>query len=324
MAIRYAGIEFDTVEELVRYKQLMEGKIEKKVVVVHEQAKPIDHKYFGKIQKGKRGRRNHKASDEKVVELIKSMKRKLCLTKIWQKLGYKGGMKACQKQRLERVIAENNLQDRIKQRANRIISPVGKTAPVMVGNRQKGQWLSSSDKEQIRQMRLQGKAIIDIARLYNKSDVTIYQTIKGNQKPALTTETIIKERESGKSFGQIGKQLGMSKNAVFYRYMRHRKPLVPTSYVESAKKLAERQTTCYSPFPELVMNNGMLRLTTQDLIRHNIDGINAEYAEHFGITNEKEWLDFLIDFMQKSGEIARHFGFPNKFKLEQNKITYKG
>jgi hypothetical protein len=325
MAIRYAGIEFDTVEELVRYKLLMEGRTEKKVVVVHEQAKPkpINHEFVGRIGKN-RGGSKCKVTDEKIVDFIKSIKRKLTLTRVFQKLGYKGGMQAHQKQRLEKLIADNNLQDRIKRNKNRFVAMPQAEIPMKAIRTR----LSENEKNRIRDMGRSGVSLKQIAKQTGRSKASVYQLCKDFIKKRrkfdeTTTERILRGREEGKSFGQIGKEIGMSKANVHHRYMNHRKAFVPQSYEQKCKQMAEK-TTSYAPFPELVMNNGMLRLTTQDLIRHHIASITAEYAEHFGIPNEQEWVGFLLTFMQQSSQIAKHFNVPNKFVLEQNKIVFRG
>ena len=173
MAIRYAGIEFDTVEELVQYKRLMEGRTEKKLLVVHEQAKPINHEHFGKIQKGKGRKRNHKASDEKVVELIKNMKRKLCLTRIWEKLGYKGGMRKDQKQRLDKLIADNNLQDRIKRRMPKSIVPTQTPEKAV-----KYAHIEVNEKQRIRELCESGLSIKQIAMQTGRSHTAVYKLCK--------------------------------------------------------------------------------------------------------------------------------------------------
>jgi len=332
MAIRYAGIEFDTVEELVEYKRLMEGKTDKKVVVVHEQAKPVPtpHEFVGRIAK-QRGGSKCKVTDEKIVDFIKGIKRKLTITRLWKKLGYKGGMLKFQKDRLEKLIADNNLQDRIKRRKQRGVVPSEKpmTDKPIPEKAVKYSHIEVNEKHRIRELCESGLSMKEIAKQTGRSYTAVYRLCSGlikrlGKSDDSTTDRIIKCREQqGKSFAQIGRELGMSKAGVHHHYMKHRKPFVPQSYEQRCTQMAEKQTG-YVPFPEIVMNNGMLRLTTLDLIRHHINGITAEYAEHFGIGKDKEWVDFLSSFMQQSSQIAKHFNVPNKFVLEQNKIVFRG
>jgi hypothetical protein len=275
MAIRYAGIEFDTVDELVRYKKMMENSEQtfdsKRLPIVSDT----------KARPKQRDGRKSEISDEKILSVLQSMKRAAIINRIHKKVGWMGNINTKQAIRIKEIASKHNLTGKIKVKRNKAQIPQTKS---------------------------------------NK-----FRRYSANEKQI--RDTMLAEK---KSAGEIAKALNRPIQPIYNHIsqMKRRKPFVPQSYEQKCISLANKQVVITekikpsAPFPELIINNGMLRLVTKDLIAKHINSINIDYADNLGI-DEKTWIKFIMDFMLNSQKIAQHFGVPNKFKLaSNNKIEY--
>lgn len=275
MAIRYAGIEFDTVDELVRYKKMMENSeqtfVSKRLPIVSDT----------KATPKQRDKRKSAISDEKILSVLQSMKRAAIISRIHKKIGWKGNINPSQAIRINEIASKHHLTDKIKIKRKKAYIPQKKN--------NKFRRYSANEKQIRDKMIAEKKPTSEIAKVLNRPIQSIYNHISK---------------------------------------MKRRKPFVPQSYEQKCISLANKQTVITerikssTPFPEIIINNGMLRLVTKDLIARHINSINIDYADNFAI-DEKDWQKFIMDFMLNSNKIAQHFGVPNKFKLaSNNKIEY--
>jgi hypothetical protein len=358
MAIRYAGIEFDTVEELIAYKELEQRKrgqqkVEKPIsygAIPQYQPQPEKQKTIVVMQR-KRRKSPIKITDDLILNFLQNRTQKLNFREIAERMGVSwcGSFN----NKVKRVMNEHKLWDKLR---------TGKKSKSKGFKNDKISAKRSAPFTETEQIRLEkmyqeGKTNADIARELGMEENRVFHRIHNSllsQKYPLVNREIIpphpkrksnslfsdKEiaiiqemRARGERGNAIAKVLGCNPQKVYNKIyvlgldknkhsppMQNRRPFVPFTYTEAVTKMADKQTKPneYNSFPDICDNNGMCRIVTKDLINHHISSINLSDHAELFGIDCREWDTFVGRYIWNAIHIAKHFEVENKFKIEGN------
>lgn len=340
--IKYDGAVFDTVEELIEYKRLIEGKVKEKVVVVQER-KPDFDRMREELQRTDGGRfiprrqipkvltrksiKNNKElrklRTERIKEILTTEPNKYNLSELTEKVcGVKSGaslatmIKALAK-RLKLIKAIRLYQKPAKVRKSRKFLS--------------DEHLKARVKELLKQpSNLQHLSMQIYGNNYNNNRTRISKVVKElglmemiGRKKIYKAHTMSNRKPS--SYQEfIEKRIKEIMIAQKVDYVTaYKLAIAEWKPFKQHRTIVQQPQMPVHPFPQICQSDGMLRLVVRDLIRKNIDSINIDYADNISV-RENEWLNFLATFMVNSSKIAAHFEIADKFVVENNRIYYKG